>query len=86
MDHFCILFLREKDVPAPAGGAATYWAGGKSPQPSRAGYRRRTSRLCVNRNKNAGNAAVSQTELKARHPAPGGDHLPVEEVALWRNG
>ena len=88
-------FLERKGCARP-GMRGCYWAGGESPQPSRAGYRRRKSRWRAVGNKNACAAAMSQTKPKARRPAPGGAHLPVEEVALagsaryqialWHNG
>ena len=53
MDHFCILFLREKD-------------GGQCPQPDCAGYRWGKLRCGAISNKNAGVAAASQAKLKAR--------------------
>ena len=80
LDHFCILFLREKDVPArherrshpPAGGR--HRAGGQCPLPScvvvSIATRLRASRTVV------------LARSWARHPALGGAHLPVGEVAL----
>ena len=68
MDHFCILFLIEKDVPARHERRTTCRWG--------------ISRLCVNRNAAAGIAIVSQTKPGARYPAPEGAHLPVGDIAL----
>ena len=50
-------------------GFFTFRAGGESPQPSRAGYRRGKSRCGVNRDINAGDAAVSRIKFKARSAA-----------------
>ena len=86
LDHFCILFLREKDVPArherrshPA-AAGGYRAGGQCPLPPPAGggYRVYVSIATQLR----ASRTMSPTKLRARLPAPVGAHLPVGEVAL----
>ena len=78
LDHFCILFLREKDVPArherrsqpPAGGRAV-----PAPKP----------RCGAMGNLVAWPAAVLQIKPRARHPAPEGAQLPPEDIADGRN-
>ena len=70
LDHFCILFLREKDVPARHERRSHPPAGG--------GYRVYVSIATQLR----ASRTVSPTKLRARLPAPVGAHLSVGEVAL----